>query len=77
MISVDNSMLPYTTKSILKAVEEAVEEAVGVGEAVVEAEEKEALWEHLNQLVNHKHKLLFQQQQMSNQPVNYHGYLME
>jgi hypothetical protein len=31
-----------------------VEEAV-----VVEEEEEEALWEHLSQLVNHKHKLLF------------------
>jgi hypothetical protein len=41
------------------------------------AEEEEALQEHLNQLVKHKHKLLFQWQQMSNQLVNYHRYLME
>jgi hypothetical protein len=79
MISVDNSTPPYAAKSTSKdqAVEEMVEEVVEevVEEAVEEAEE--ALWEHLSQLVNHKHKLLFQQQQMLNQLANYHRYLME
>jgi hypothetical protein len=59
-------MPPYAAKSTSK------EEVV-----VEEAAEEEALQEHLNQLVNHKHKLLFWQQQMSKQPVNYHRYLME
>jgi hypothetical protein len=59
MISTDNSMLPSAAKSITKETsgqilipEVEVEVEVEVG-----AEEK-ALWEHLSQLVNHKHKLL-------------------
>jgi hypothetical protein len=43
-----------------------------VVEVIEEMEEEEALWEHLNQLVKCKHKLLSQQQL-----VNYHRYLME
>jgi hypothetical protein len=80
MTSIDNSTLLCTAKSTSKeeAVEEVVEETVEEAvEEVVEEEEEEALWEHLSQLVNHKHKLLFWQQQMSNQLVNYHRYLME
>jgi hypothetical protein len=80
MISEDNSMLPYTAKSTTREPQgqtQGQEEAEEVEVEEEVEEEEEALWEHLNQLVNHKHKLLFQQQQMLKQQVNYHGYLME
>jgi hypothetical protein len=56
MTSIDNFMLPSTAKSIIK---ETSGQTLVQEEVEVEEKEEEALWEHLSQLVNHKHKLLF------------------